>query len=73
VIDGDYAPEAFKLSGRLIVSLAGLKIPVDTSIDAHRLSADCPAGAKVEDAPPPRGDAAAQSPPNDAPRAEPAG
>jgi len=49
VLDGDYAPEAFKLSGRLTVSLAGLKIPVDTSIDAHRLSGECPAGAKVED------------------------
>lgn len=49
VIDGDYAPEAFKLSGRLTVNMLGLKIPVDTSIDAHRLSADCPAGVKVED------------------------
>jgi hypothetical protein len=52
VIDGDYSPEAFRLSGRITVSLGALKIPVDTSIDAHRLSAECPAGAKVEDAPP---------------------
>lgn len=49
VIDGDYAPEAFKLNGRVQVSLGGLQIPVNTSIDAHRLSADCPAGVKVED------------------------
>jgi hypothetical protein len=59
VIDGDYGPEAFKLSGRVRISLAGLNIPVDTSIDAHRLSADCPAGAKVEDggrAPEPKGE-----------------
>ena len=49
VIDGVYAPEAFKLSGRLTVSLIGLKIPVDTSIDAHRISGECPAGVKVED------------------------
>ena len=49
VIDGDYAPEAFKLNGRVQIALGGLQIPVNTSIDAHRLSADCPAGAKVED------------------------
>jgi hypothetical protein len=49
VIDGDYAPESFKLNGRVNVSLAGLNIPVNTSIDAHRLSAECPAGVKVED------------------------
>ena len=49
VIDGDYAPEAFKLSGRVNISLAGLNIPVNTSIDAHRLSAECPAGVKIED------------------------
>jgi len=48
-IQGTYAPEQFKLNGRLQVSLAGLQIPVDTSIDAHRLSAECPAGVKVED------------------------
>lgn len=49
VIDGDYAREAFKLNGRIQISLGGLQIPVNTSIDAHRLSAECPAGAKVED------------------------
>lgn len=67
VIDGDYAPEAFKLNGRVQVSLGGLNIPVNTSIDAHRLSAECPAGAKIEDggrAPVPREDA---PPPSDAP------
>jgi hypothetical protein len=48
VIDGDYAPEAFKLNGRIQISLGGLQIPVNTSIDAHRLSAACPAGVKVE-------------------------
>ena len=49
VIDGDYAPEAFRLNGKVQVSLGGLNIPVSTSIDAHRLSGDCPAGVKVED------------------------
>jgi hypothetical protein len=48
-IQGTYAPDAFRLNGRLLVSLGGLQIPVNTSIDAHRLSAECPAGAKVED------------------------
>jgi hypothetical protein len=60
VVDGDYAPEAFRLSGRLTVNLLGLKIPVDTAIDAHRISADCPAGVKVEDggsSPAPKGEA----------------
>lgn len=48
-IDGTYAPEAFKLSGRLQVVIGGLKIPVSTSIDAHRLAGQCPVGMKVED------------------------
>ena len=48
-IDGTYAAERFTLNGHLQVVLGSLRIPVDTSIDAHRLSADCPAGAKVED------------------------
>jgi hypothetical protein len=73
VIDGDYSPEAFNLKGRVNVSLAGLNIPVNTSIDAHRISAECPAGVKVEDGgrPPesreaPRSDepAASDAPPN---------
>jgi hypothetical protein len=49
VIDGDYGPEAFRLNSRVNISLAGLTIPVNASIDAHRLSAQCPAGVKVED------------------------
>jgi len=75
VIDGDYAPEAFKLNGRITVSLAGLNIPVDTSIDAHRLSADCPAGVKVEDVPRPKDEAAApaDAPQSPAPKPDPAG
>ena len=70
VIDGDYAPEAFKLSGRVQVSLGGLNIPVNTSIDAHRLSAECPAGAKIEDGgrtPEPRD---SEPTPSDAPKAD---
>jgi hypothetical protein len=81
-VDGDYAPEAFKLNGKLIVTLLGLKIPVDTSIDAHRISAECPAGAKIEDGgrppepkaeapkletPPPAGDAPLSAPPSASP------
>lgn len=48
-IDGTYAPEAFNLNGHLQLVLGGLHIPINTSIDAHRLSAECPAGVKVED------------------------
>jgi hypothetical protein len=48
-IDGDYAPEKFNLNGHLKVVIGGLGIPIETSIDAHRLSAECPAGMKVED------------------------
>jgi hypothetical protein len=48
-IDGDYAAESFNLNGRLQIVLGGLSIPVNTSIEAHRLSGDCPAGMKVED------------------------
>lgn len=47
-IDGTYGPEAFNLNGRLQVMLGSLRIPISTSIDAHRLSAECPAGVKVE-------------------------
>ncbi len=49
VIDGDYAAESFNLSGKLQVMLGGLAIPISTSIEAHRLSGECPAGMKVED------------------------
>jgi hypothetical protein len=48
VIDGTYAAEAFNLDAKLQVMLGGLAIPVSTSIDAHRLSGECPAGIKVE-------------------------
>jgi len=48
VIDGTYAAEAFNLDAKLQVMLGGLAIPVSTSIEAHRLSAECPAGIKVE-------------------------
>ena len=66
VIDGDYAPEAFRLNGKVQVSLGGLNIPVSTSIDAHRLSADCPAGVKVEDGGR-RPETSGEAPPGDAP------
>ncbi len=48
-IDGTYAAESFSLNGHLQVLLGGLKIPISTSIEAHRLSGECPAGMKVED------------------------
>lgn len=59
-IDGDYAAESFNLNGRLQIVLGGLSIPVNTSIEAHRLSGECPAGMKVEDGgnPPKRDDRA---------------
>jgi hypothetical protein len=78
-IDGQYAPEAFRLNGKLIVTLLGLRIPVDTSIDAHRLSADCPVGAKIEDGgrtPEPKGAPKVEEPPpaaSDAPPLAPSG
>jgi hypothetical protein len=53
-IDGVYAPESFTLNGHLQVQLGGLGIPVSTSIDAHRLSGECPVGMKVEDGNPPK-------------------
>jgi hypothetical protein len=51
VIDGRYSPQSFNLKGRVAITLVGLNIPipVDTSVDARRLSATCPAGAKIED------------------------
>jgi Protein of unknown function (DUF3617) len=76
VIDGDYGPEAFKLAGHLTVNMLGLKLPIDTSIDAHRISADCPAGAKIEDGGKPAKaakDAALPPPPADAPPPPPPG
>jgi hypothetical protein len=48
-IDGDYAADSFNLNGHLQIILGGLSIPVSTSIEAHRLSGECPAGMKVED------------------------
>ena len=47
-IDGTYAPEAFALNAHLQVMLGGLAIPVQSSIEGHRLSGECPAGMKVE-------------------------
>lgn len=76
VIDGDYAPEAFKLSGQVRISLGGLNIPVNTSIDAHRISAECPAGAKIEDGgrpPAPKGEASGDAPGADTDIGRPAG
>jgi len=48
-IEGDYAAESFNLNGHLQVVVGGLAIPINTSIQAHRISGECPAGMKVED------------------------
>ena len=72
VINGTYAPEAFQLNGRLMVSVIGLQIPVDTSIDAHRLSGECPAGVKIEDGGR-KPEARDEPAPSEAPRPDPAG
>jgi hypothetical protein len=72
VIDGDYAPEAFRLNGRLTVNMLGLQIPINTSIDAHRISGECPAGAKIEDGGRPP-EAKGETTPGEAPKADPAG
>ncbi len=55
-VEGDYGATSFNLKGHLHVVIGMLPIPVETSIEAHRLSAACPAGAKVEGGGPPPGD-----------------
>lgn len=45
-VRGVYTPTTFKLDAELKVNVGGLGIPVRASTDAHRLSADCPAGEK---------------------------
>jgi hypothetical protein len=46
-----------------VVNMLGLQLPINTSIDAHRLSGECPAGAKIEDG----GSKASDQPPPPAP------
>jgi hypothetical protein len=48
-VAGDYAPERFRLGFRfnLLVS-AGVGLPGSGSIDAHRISAECPVDAKPD-------------------------
>lgn len=43
-IAGTYAPEEFHLKARLHTVLARLPLTGSAQIDAHRISADCPAG-----------------------------
>jgi hypothetical protein len=46
-INGTYAPEHFHLAARFNYMLtAGVGIPGDAITDAHRLSAECPAGVE---------------------------
>jgi hypothetical protein len=47
-VTGAYTPTSFDLDGHLQVLFGGLRIPITASIAAHRLSEECPAGAKVE-------------------------
>jgi hypothetical protein len=47
-VEGTYSPTSFSLKGRLQITIGGLGIPVETSIDATRISAECPADAKRE-------------------------
>jgi hypothetical protein len=47
-VSGTYSPTRFDLDAHLQVLLGGLKIPITASIAAHRLSEQCPAGAKIE-------------------------
>jgi len=42
-IAGDYTPESFHLKAQLRTKFASLPIAGSASIDAHRLSAECPA------------------------------
>jgi hypothetical protein len=47
-IQGTYTAESFQLTSHPQAVIGGLGIPIEASIDAHRLSGECPAGMKVE-------------------------
>jgi hypothetical protein len=47
-IKGTYTPTSFQLNSRLQAMLGGLAIPIDASIDAHRLSGECPIESKAD-------------------------
>jgi hypothetical protein len=47
-IKGTYTAESFQLTSHLQAVIGGLGIPIEASIDAHRLSGECPAGMKVD-------------------------
>ncbi len=48
-VDGAYTPTSFQLTSHLQANLGGLAIPIEASIDAHRLSEECPAGTKRDE------------------------
>jgi hypothetical protein len=50
-ISGTYTATSFQLTSHLQAVLGGLQIPITASIEAHRLSGECPIGAKVEGGP----------------------
>ena len=45
-INGTYAPERFHLVANGSLTMMGVPLPGSADIDAHRLSAECPADAK---------------------------
>ena len=53
-ISGEYQPESFHLQGKLRTSIGDLPIAGSASIDAHRLSAECPDGTSPPTAAPTR-------------------
>jgi hypothetical protein len=47
-VNGAYTSTSFQLTSHLQANLGGLQIPIEASIDAHRLSEECPVGAKAD-------------------------
>ena len=45
-VSGTYTRTSFQLTSHLNALLGGLSIPIEASIDAHRLSAECPVEAR---------------------------
>ena len=47
-VSGNYTPTSFQLTSHLNALFGGLSIPIDASIDAHRLSGECPIETKAD-------------------------
>jgi hypothetical protein len=47
-VNGTYSATSFQLTSHLQALFGGLAIPIEASIDAHRLSAECPIESKED-------------------------